>query len=292
MPVAVCDVRRGVGLELPALADAHVHCVVRGHGLLRVAHTGNASALRGGASGGNAPALRGGASTDVELQLSPATLAIVPAHTAHAVEPSGGCARMLTVGSATSSDHVPTVTAGGGEPGLTLVSGRICASVRHAFDLFDGMTAPVAVGLSDVARVHPLFEALLDEQSGRAPGNRRVTALLMQQFLMYVLRKLYADRNCPLPWLAAIREPGLARALDAMLRSPSGPHSVKSLAATAGMTRPGFSACFARAFGLAPLDWLKLLRVQAPRTAAHRVVAARASRTPMSARRTRPRPEA
>lgn len=267
IPVAVCDVRRGVGVALPPLADAHVYCVVRGHGVLR-------------------------ADGDLELALSPATLAIVPAQMAHVVEPNGGCARVLKVGAATSSDHVPALTAGGGEPGLTLVSGRIRASLRNAFGLFDGMTAPVAVELSDIARVHPLFEALLDEQAGRAPGNRRMTALLMQQFLMHVLRKLYADSDCPLPWLSAIREPGLARALDAMLRAPSGQHSVKALAATAGMSRSSFSARFAQAFGLSPHDWLKLLRVQDPSAATHRILAARAARTAISTRRTRPRPEA
>jgi AraC-like DNA-binding protein len=267
IPAAVCDVRRGVGVELPPLADAHVHCVVRGRGALRT-------------------------DSDVALSLSPATLAIVPAHTAHVLEPDGGCTRLLKVGAATSSDHVPTLTAGGGEPGLTLVSGRIRASRRNAFGVFDGMTAPVAVALSDIARIHPLFEALLDEQSGRAPGNRRMTALLMQQFLMHALRKLYLDSSCPLPWLSAIREPGLARALDAMLRTPLGHHSVKSLAATAGMSRTSFSARVAQAFGLTPLDWLKLLRVQEPRAAADRVLTARAPRAAISARRTRVRPEA
>jgi AraC family transcriptional activator of mtrCDE len=267
VPVAVCDVRRGTGVELPELPEAHLHCVVRGSGVLRT----DAGAV---------------------LPLAPATLAIVPAQTSHVIEPEGGCVRVLKLGAAYSSDHVPTLTAGGGEPGLVLVSGRIRASRRNVFGLFDGMTAPVAVELSDIAGALPLFDALLDEQSGRAPGNRRMTALLMQQFLMHVLRKLYVTGDCPLPWLDAIREPGLARALGAMLRTPSGQHSVKSLAATAGMSRTSFNTRFARAFGLTPLDWLKLLRTQEPRTAVQRAVAARAARAAMSARRTRMRPEA
>jgi AraC family transcriptional activator of mtrCDE len=270
-PVAVCDLRRGAGVELPALADAHVHCVVRGSGTLRVAG-------------------------DLELPLSPATLAIVPARVAHVLMPDGGYARLIKVGAATSSDHVPALTAGGGEPGMTLVSGRIQASRRDAVGLFEGMTGPVAVALSDIDRVHPLFETLLDEQSGRAPGNRRMTALLMQQFLMHVLRKLYCEVDCPLPWLGAIRDPGLARALDAMLRSPTGQHSLKSLAAAAGMSRSSFSARFAQAFGRTPLDWLKVLRVPEPRASTQRMVAARSARSAISgiaaARRTRARPEA
>lgn len=266
--MAVCDVRRGAGVELPALADPHLHCVVRGRGSLRT-------------------------EDGRELRLSPATLAIVPAQVGHVLAPDGSCARLIKISAATSSDHVPVLTAGGGEPGLTLVSGRIRPSrIGDAFGLFDGMTAPVAVALSDIARVRPLFETLLDEQSGRAPGNRRMTALLMQQFLMHVLRKLYREVDCPLPWLGAIRDPGLARALDAMLRAPSRQHSLKSLAATAGMSRSNFNARFAEAFGLTPLDWLKVLRVPEPRASAQRVVAARAARAAIAARRTRVRPEA
>jgi AraC family transcriptional regulator, activator of mtrCDE len=237
VPVAVCDVRRGVRVELPALAEPHLHCIVRGIGTLR------------GASG-------------LALPVEPGGVAIVPSRTPHGVEPQGEARRVLQIGSAVSSDHVPALTAGGGEPGLVVVSGRIRAVQGDTLGLFDRMLTPLVVSLADVPRIQPMFETLLEEQAGRAPGSRRMTALVMQQALMHALRKLCGEPASGLPWLSAIREPGLSRALGGMLRAPSTPHSVKSLAATAGMGRATFSQKFSQAFGQSPIGWLNHIRMQ------------------------------
>lgn len=237
VPVAVCDVRKGVRVELPALAEPHVHCVVRGGGVLRA---------------GDGPT----------LQLAEMNVAIVPANTPHGIEPQGEVRRALRVGAAVSSDHVPALTAGSGEPGLVFVCGRIRAMQCEGLGLWERLASAVAVDLSDIGHVHPLLESLLDEQAGRAPGNRRITALAMQQCVVHALRKLgTGDAPC-LPWLAALRDPGLSRALDAMLRVPGGPHSAKSLAASASMSRASFGHRFAQAFGQSPMDFLSHMRLQ------------------------------
>jgi AraC family transcriptional activator of mtrCDE len=235
-PVAVCDVRAGVRVELPALPEPHVHCIVRGHGELRTA-------------------------MGLALPIAPGSVAIVPAHTVHSLEPCGGAARVLKVGAAVSSDHVPAVTAGSGEAGLTFVCGRIQSTRCESLGLFDRLLAPVVVDLSDVPGILPLLETLLDEQASRAPGNRRMTALLMQQCLMHLLRKQCREGDAALPWLAVVRDRGLSRALDGMLRAPWAAHSAKSLAAIAGVSRSSFSHRFAQAFGQSPIDWLNRIRV-------------------------------
>lgn len=251
LPLAVCDVRRGVRVELPAGDDAMLLCIVRGRGELR--------------------------STDTSgIPIGMASVAIVPAGTPCVLEPEGGSRRLLAIEAAGKSDHVAKLIAGAGEPALLVVCARLRAVMRGGLDLFESMHAPLVVDLSDVAVVLPMFECLLEEQQKRLPGNRRMSELLLQQCLTHALRKLCAGayvsepragasaaaRDGALPWLLALRDPGLSRALNAILRTPAGAHSLRSLAEVAGMTRAVFGARFTRAFGRAPLELLDQVRMR------------------------------
>lgn len=251
LPLAVCDVRRGVRVELPVSDDARLLCVIRGSGELR---------------SGDAPG----------LPIGTASVAVVPAGASCVLEPEGGSRRALTVEAGGKSDHVAKLTAGAGEPALLVVCARLRAVMRGGLDLFESMRAPLVVDLSDVAVVLPMFECLLEEQQLRLPGNRRMSELLLQQCLTHALRKLCgsaqvsdlragacaATREGALPWLSALRDPGLSRALNAILRTPAGAHSLRSLAEVAGMTRAAFGARFTRAFGRAPLELLDQVRMR------------------------------
>lgn len=242
-PVAVCDLRAGVRMELPPQPEPHVHCVVRGRGRL------------------------GSGRARCELSLGAHVVALVPPNAAHGIEPEGGATRSLKLGSQRSSDHLPALTAGGGESALLLVSGLIRTRAQTPFGLLDGVRTPIGVDLSGVPRAAPLFEALLAEQVGRPPGSRRMTGLLIQQCLVYALRELSERAECPLPWLRGIKDARLARALQMMLRAPQRPHTVKALSEAAGMSRSSFSARFARAFGRSPLAWLAQAREGGAETA-------------------------
>lgn len=235
-PFAVCDVRRGVGVALPAVQEVQVYYTIHG--------------------GGELLDERG-----ARVPLSAASIAIIPPGLGCEIDPVGGCARRLAVGPSTSSDHVATVVAGGGEPGVLLLCARMRAQSGGALALFDQLRAPLAIDLSEDARARPVFEALLDEQRSRLPGSRLMTELMLQQCLLHGLRRLCDADPCPLPWLWAFRDTGLARALAAILRTPAAPHSMRSLAAAAGMSRNVFASRFAQAFGRAPMDLVKHVRI-------------------------------
>jgi AraC family transcriptional regulator, activator of mtrCDE len=79
---------------------------------------------------------------------------------------------------------------------------------------------------------------------------------LMKQCLILVLRRLVAEDGRDLPWLPAVADPRLARALPLMLDDGRRRPSIDSLAALAGMSRSAFSIAFKRAFGVAPHDFL------------------------------------
>jgi AraC-like DNA-binding protein len=235
-PFAVCDVRQGVGVALPALQEVQVHCTIRGAGEL--------ADERG-----------------ARVALTAASIAIIPPGLACEIDPDGGCARRLAVGPSTSSDHVATVVAGGGEPGVLLLCARMRAQSGGALALFDQLRAPLAVDLSEDARARPVFDALIQEQRSRLPGSRLMTELMLQQLLLHGLRRLCDADPCPLPWLWAFRDTGLSRALAAILRTPAAPHSMRSLAAAAGMSRNVFASRFAQAFGRAPMELVKHVRI-------------------------------
>jgi hypothetical protein len=163
-PLAVCDVRHGARLELSPPVTAQMYCVLAGEGALHIA---------------DGPS----------LQLAPAAIAIVPAGISHEFVPPGGGTRLLSLRSLGTSDHVPTVVAGDGEPGLLFAVGRVL-SANGTPSPFDRLAMPIAVDLSDASLAAQTFAMLLAEQGRSAPGKRHMTELLMTQCLIQLLREL------------------------------------------------------------------------------------------------------
>jgi transcriptional regulator GlxA family with amidase domain len=85
---------------------------------------------------------------------------------------------------------------------------------------------------------------------------------LMQQCFILLLRRRLRRAGGP-PALAGLRHPGLADAVLAVLQNPAAPHSVESLAASAGMRRTLFAESFSRAFGQGPSEFVQQTRLRA-----------------------------
>jgi transcriptional regulator GlxA family with amidase domain len=62
-------------------------------------------------------------------------------------------------------------------------------------------------------------------------------------------------------WLAGLRDPRLAAALGALHTDPALPWTLRSLAATAAMSRTAFAARFSAAIGEPPMRYLQSLRL-------------------------------
>jgi hypothetical protein len=184
LPFGVCDVRRGVRIEFAPSSEAHLYCVLRGHGALR---TGLGFAAEVAAS----------------------TIAIVPAGTAHLLEPSGGSARVISLRTLNTSVRLPTVIAGDGAPGLVV----ICARLRGAGEsqtALEAIFAPLVLDLSDSASAAPAFAALLAEHEGHFAGQRRMSELLMFQCLIHLLRERPELWNVSAPNIATERTTAVA----------------------------------------------------------------------------------
>lgn len=146
--------------------------------------------------------------------------------------------------------------------GLVMACGALHATYLSGSGLFDYLDSPIRVGGADDAGFSRAFEALLEELSQSRPGAEALSRALMQQCLVAVLRRYCASGECEVPWLTALEDERLGRALRAMLDRPEVPHSVESLADSAGMSRSAFAEHFARAFDRGPIDFLKELRLR------------------------------
>jgi AraC-like DNA-binding protein len=85
-----------------------------------------------------------------------------------------------------------------------------------------------------------------------------MTAALMTQCLVYLFRRLVSEPGGALPWLIALEDARLARAIDRILEDPSADHTVDSLADTASMSRSAFAEHFVAAFGRSPMNNLPI----------------------------------
>ena len=103
---------------------------------------------------------------------------------------------------------------------------------------------------------------ILKEQSHPGPGSTAMTAALMSQCLVHVLRSLAKRKEGPLPWLSAVEDPRLAKVIDKILEAPGAHHTVESLSEFASMSRSAFAEKFTAAFGRSPMSLVHHVRMQ------------------------------
>ena len=238
-PFAVCAIGAGWRLRLPPPADAMLHFVLEGTGTLR--------------GGANAPA----------LPLYPYCLAVVPRRSPHALESTRPITDERVIEALPDSTDVLDLRAGSdADVDLRVACGLVHATYGNALALFGRLTEPVVADLSHYPQARTAFETILAEQAKHDVGSTTLIRALMSQCLVYLLRRLGQDADAPLPWLAALDEPALAHALDAMIARPGDTHTVESLAANASMSRSAFASHFQQAFGQPPLGALHEIRMQ------------------------------
>jgi AraC-like DNA-binding protein len=146
--------------------------------------------------------------------------------------------------------------------GLMMACGTVRATYLTGRGLFDYLAEPIVAGGRDDPAFSHAFETMLDELSRPQPGTETLVRALMQQCLVLVLRRHCESGECRVPWLAALEDERLGRAVAAMLERPEAGFTVEQLAEVAGMSRSAFAERFARAFGRGPIEFLKEVRLR------------------------------
>lgn len=107
-------------------------------------------------------------------------------------------------------------------------------------------------------------EALAAELEAPASGTDALVPALLDTLLLYLLRAWFettSDRHGATDWAAALTDPAILTALDAMHREPSKPWTVPSLAERARLSRAAFSRRFAALTGRPPMAYLTWWRM-------------------------------
>ncbi len=244
---AICEVRQGAACVLAEDTDGAVHYVLSGTGVAWRA-TGEA------------------------IEISPHTVMIVapgsrltitsePDRKFNLVEPS--CEAL--------PDGWVHLTVGDASPGLTLACGRVNARYMQVVKLFDYLREPLIENVAEDRSFREPFNNLLEELAEPKPGTKVLAEMLMKQCLIALLRNhSETTGECFVPWLAALGDRSLGRALAAMLDEPEGNHTLESLGDIAGMSRGAFAERFKEAYGRTAIDCLREIRL---RRAAHLLTA-------------------
>jgi AraC-like DNA-binding protein len=238
-PFSLCEVSPGRRLLLPGSARVMLHFVLVGSGFVRSAE-GTVQAL------------------------GPCSLAVVPKRARHSLEPREETVEECVIDpDAESLPSAPVISTGSLEPPEMIVAcGLVKVRYGAALGLFEKLRDVLVEDLSDRPQARTAFEAILAERSDAGPGSEAMKAALMSQCIVYLLRHLCEGGTCFLPWLAALEDERMARALDRILQNPADSHTVESLAETASMSRSAFAQSFTRAFGLPPMSMVRRIRME------------------------------
>lgn len=106
-----------------------------------------------------------------------------------------------------------------------------------------------------------LTAALTTEAVEGGPGSEVVMARLSDALVTRALRHYVETAEEP-GWLHGLRDPHVARALDAMHAEPAAPWSLDSLARLVGLSRAAFAARFAATVGQTPMKYLFQCRMR------------------------------
>ncbi|GGV60856.1 AraC family transcriptional regulator [Streptomyces longisporoflavus] len=143
-----------------------------------------------------------------------------------------------------------------------------------AYQLDRARAHPLLAELPEVvhlpARVgeHPSLRAAVEllgaELADAQPGSDAVVPALLDTMLLYILRAWWLRERTtghPAGWAAALRDPAVTAALDAIHDDPAGPWTVEELGARAGLSRAAFARRFMATVGTPPLAYLTWWRM-------------------------------
>ncbi|MGB6486649.1 MAG: AraC family transcriptional regulator [Steroidobacteraceae bacterium] len=157
------------------------------------------------------------------------------------------------------------LTYGGGGAVTRLVCGYLACDARLAAMLFAGLPPLVRVnvrGSSAGAWLEASVRYALAEARSPRAGGAGVLAKLAEVLFIEVLRLYMREQSGACTgWLAAVRDPVVGSALQALQKRPEHPWTVEELAHTAGTSRSVLAERFQLLVGSSPIQYLTQWRM-------------------------------
>ncbi len=195
------------------------------------------------------------------LPLSPGRLVLVPACVTHSLCNVGGGQTGLPACKPAGLNLQEHLEKGEGSGNMVVLCSNLSLGLRNTHGLIDLLRAPLSLDVATSATAERAVQALMTEMTHPRVGRRAMIRVLLLQCVTEMLRVRIEAHDPAVMWIAALADPGLWLALRAMLDSPGAAHSLESLAAAAGMSRSRFAERFQKAYGTAPMAFLRQLRL-------------------------------
>ncbi|TDY40568.1 AraC family transcriptional activator of mtrCDE [Paraburkholderia rhizosphaerae] len=200
------------------------------------------------------------------IRLSPHMLIIAPAERPFhitAFDPDGRIPMLKMVDPQPSeSGELVRYVAGSDKPEVTLVCGYFQAVYGTTIGLFSGLTSPIVEHFDAEDQLDQKLKSVLDELAGQQVGVSAMTTALLKQVLVMLLRRSLTSTSVLGERFSMLSDPQIARAFSEMVNRPGAPHSIRSLAQAAGLSRSSFMARFADLIGESPIAVLRQLRMR------------------------------
>jgi len=224
-PFTICRVGAQTGLDMGRVDKAALHFVTSGHGILRV--DGRVVPLDPGV---------------VLITYPGARIQALPRH-------AGASARLSVmpcrpVGESQSDAEDPD--------DLVMVCGALDARYRSSQGLFDHLDRALIERLALQDEICSTLSLVVAELENQQAGAQAMARSLLERCLILILRRECQGGDNDIPWLAALRDERMSRALGLLRTRITAPPSVAELAATAGMARSTFLRRFRETFGQSP----------------------------------------
>jgi AraC-like DNA-binding protein len=151
--------------------------------------------------------------------------------------------------------------------------GPVTITLCGAYQLDPARAHPLLLGLPELVHLparlghRPELRAAIDLLSGelahRRLGMDAVIPALLDTLLMYILRAWFDEQpiGAATGWAAALNDPSIALALQAIHQAPGHPWTVAGLAARAGLSRAPFARRFTGLVGRPPLTYVTWWRM-------------------------------
>jgi AraC family transcriptional activator of mtrCDE len=198
------------------------------------------------------------------ISLQPHLLIIVPPNTPFVVEVDGDGPGLKSIERDcwTRDQGYLRISQPGETPEVVQICGFFNASFGPAIGLFRDLTTPVIEQFKPTDRIDEKLREAMAELLDQEVGMGAMSAALLKQVIISLLRRLIGSSQNWTEWFSVLSDRQITRAFADMIARPSAPHTVQSLAQTAGMSRSAFMSRFTAVLGRAPMSMLRDLRLR------------------------------
>ncbi len=198
------------------------------------------------------------------MPLHPHMLIIVPPNTPFVIEVDGDGPGLKSIerNCWTRDQGYLRINQAGEIPEVVQICGFFNASFGPAIGLFRELTTPVIEQFEPTDRIDEKLREAMAELLEQEVGMGAMTAALLKQVIICLLRRSMGSSQTWTERFAILSDRQITRAFADMVARPSAPHTVQSLAHSAGMSRSAFMARFTATVGRAPMSVLRDLRMR------------------------------